>query len=129
MTRVERIAAFRRLLSERIRVLDGVTGTMIQSYNSSETDCCGTRFRAWPSDVKGSNDSLTLAHPRLICDVYPSHLTTGATDRDQVEEYARRKILPLVVAKRSRAPNSGYQRGRADDPAAIRQASAALVAA
>ncbi len=48
MTRAERVAAFRRLLRERILVLDGAMGTMIQAHHPQEADYRGTRFRDWP---------------------------------------------------------------------------------
>ncbi len=78
MTRAERVAAFRRLLGERILVLDGAMGTMIQSHNPSEADYRGARFRDWPSDLKGNNDLLTLTRPQLIRDMHARFLAAGA---------------------------------------------------
>ena len=47
-------------LQERILLIDGGMGTMIQSYQLKEADYRGERFAAWPSDLKGNNDLLVL---------------------------------------------------------------------
>ena len=78
MTRAERVAAFRRVLSERILVLDGAMGTMIQARHPDEADYRGTRFHDWPADLKGNNDLLTLTRPQLIREIHASFLAAGA---------------------------------------------------
>jgi len=78
MTRSERVTAFRRLLQERILVLDGAMGTMIQSLRPAEEDYRGERFRDWPSDLKGNNDLLTLTRPDLVRGIHARFLTAGA---------------------------------------------------
>ena len=50
-------------LQERILLIDGGMGTMIQSYGLKEADYRGERFAAWPSDLKGNNDLLVLTKP------------------------------------------------------------------
>ena len=50
-------------LKERILVLDGGMGTMIQGYRLSEQDFRGERFADWPCDLKGNNDLLVLSKP------------------------------------------------------------------
>jgi len=50
-------------LAQRIMILDGGMGTMIQSYKLSEQDFRGSRFADWPSDLKGNNDLLVLTKP------------------------------------------------------------------
>ncbi|MFM2138102.1 MAG: hypothetical protein RJA57_409, partial [Bacteroidota bacterium] len=50
-------------LQERILVIDGAMGTMIQRHRLSEEDYRGERFRDWPSDLKGNNDLLNLTQP------------------------------------------------------------------
>ena len=52
-----------RLLRERILVLDGAMGTMLQSYRLGEADFRGTRFADQPRDLKGCNDILVLTRP------------------------------------------------------------------
>ena len=78
MTRAERVSAFRRLLGERILVLDGGMGTMIQSHNPGEADYRGARFRDWSCDLKGNNDLLTLTRPELVRDIHARFLAAGA---------------------------------------------------
>jgi 5-methyltetrahydrofolate--homocysteine methyltransferase len=55
-----RLQALKQALKERILILDGGMGTMIQSYKLEEQDYRGKRFADWPSDVKGNNDLLVL---------------------------------------------------------------------
>lgn len=58
--RSTRLTALRNALQQRILILDGGMGTMIQSYKLEEADYRGERFADWPSDVKGNNDLLQL---------------------------------------------------------------------
>jgi 5-methyltetrahydrofolate--homocysteine methyltransferase len=78
MLRPERIREFQRLLGERILVLDGAMGTVIQSYRLGEADYRGERFRDWPSDLKGNNDLLTLTRPEVIGEIHRRYLESGA---------------------------------------------------
>ncbi|HEY1725808.1 MAG TPA: methionine synthase [Steroidobacteraceae bacterium] len=78
MTREQRIQAFRRLLTERILVLDGAMGTMIQGYAPDEAAYRGQRFHDWTCDVKGNNDLLTLTQPALIREIHAQYLQAGA---------------------------------------------------
>jgi 5-methyltetrahydrofolate--homocysteine methyltransferase len=78
MLRPERIREFRRLLGERILVLDGAMGTVIQSYGLGEADYRGERFRDWPRDLKGNNDLLTLTRPELIGEIHRRYFEAGA---------------------------------------------------
>ena len=65
-------------LKERILVLDGAMGTMIQSYRLGEADYRGERFADWPSDLKGNNDLLSLTQSRIIGDIHRAYLKAGA---------------------------------------------------
>ncbi len=78
MNRTERIAEFHRLLRERILVLDGAMGTMIQGFRLDEAGYRGDRFRDWPSDLKGNNDLLSLTQPALIESIHDKYLAAGA---------------------------------------------------
>src|SRR5258706_951132 len=62
----DRAALLQSLLAERILVLDGAMGTMIQRERLSEEQFRGDRFRGWGSDLRGNNDLLTLTQPALI---------------------------------------------------------------
>ena len=78
MSREQRIQDFKRLLTERILVLDGAMGTMIQAYAPDEAAYRGQRFHDWPSDLKGNNDLLTLTQPAMIREIHGKYLEAGA---------------------------------------------------
>src|ERR1700743_2548298 len=67
-----------RLLAERILVLDGAMGTMIQARKLEEPDFRGARFASHPRDLKGNNDLLTLTRPDVIRDIHRAYLEAGA---------------------------------------------------
>ena len=65
-------------LRERILIIDGAMGTMIQRHNLSESDYRGERFKDWPSDLKGNNDLLCLTQPDIIKGIHLEYLAAGA---------------------------------------------------
>ena len=67
-----------QLIRERILVLDGAMGTMIQQYNLSEADFRGERFKDIPGQLKGNNDLLCLTRPEIIEDIHRKYLVAGA---------------------------------------------------
>ena len=71
-------ADFVRLLSERIVILDGAMGTMIQRYKLAEEDFRGERFAGHGKDVKGNNELLSLVRPDIILDIHREYLKAGA---------------------------------------------------
>lgn len=73
-----RLNALQQALKERILILDGGMGTMIQSYKLQEEDYRGARFADWPSDVKGNNDLLLLSQPQVIAEIERAYLDAGA---------------------------------------------------
>jgi 5-methyltetrahydrofolate--homocysteine methyltransferase len=68
----------RQLLLERILVLDGAMGTMIQRHQLSEADYRGERFKDFPQDLKGNNDLLSLIRPDIIRLIHRQYLDAGA---------------------------------------------------
>src|SRR3546814_9843392 len=66
------------ILGQRIMVLDGAMGTMIQRYTLSETDFRGERFQDHAHDVKGNNDLLSLTRPDIIGEIHRAYLEAGA---------------------------------------------------
>ncbi len=66
------------LLRERILLLDGAMGTMIQRARLAEEDYRGARFRDWPRELRGNNDLLSLTQPRLVRDIHAQYLDAGA---------------------------------------------------
>ncbi len=69
---------FRQLNEQRILILDGAMGTMIQSYRLDEADYRGEEFKDWPSDLKGNNDLLVLTQPQIILEIHRQYLAAGA---------------------------------------------------
>ncbi|MCX8020903.1 MAG: homocysteine S-methyltransferase family protein [Chitinophagaceae bacterium] len=65
-------------LKERILILDGAMGTMIQKHKLKEEDYRGERFARWPREVKGNNDLLNLTQPALIRNIHLQYLEAGA---------------------------------------------------
>ena len=65
-------------LANRILVLDGAMGSMIQTYKLDEEEYRGERFADWPSDLKGNNDLLSLTQPKIIRDIHSAYLEAGA---------------------------------------------------
>lgn len=72
------MSAIRNLLSERILVLDGAMGTMIQRYKLTEEDYRGNRFKDWHTDVKGNNDLLSITRPDVIKAIHKEYLRAGS---------------------------------------------------
>ncbi len=73
-----RTEALHQQLAQRIMVLDGGMGTMIQSYKLEESDFRGARFADWQSDLKGNNDLLVLTRPDIISAIHDGYLAAGA---------------------------------------------------
>lgn len=68
----------RSLLEERIVIIDGAMGTMIQRYKLKEEDYRGERFWDWPYDLKGNNDLLSITQPRIVKEIHKEYLKAGA---------------------------------------------------
>jgi 5-methyltetrahydrofolate--homocysteine methyltransferase len=77
-TRTQRIAALHRDAADRILIIDGAMGTMIQAYKLDEAGYRGARFKDWVRDVKGNNDLLVLSQPDIIRQIHAKYLAAGA---------------------------------------------------
>jgi 5-methyltetrahydrofolate--homocysteine methyltransferase len=111
-----------KLLRERILILDGAMGTMIQSYNLNEDDFRGERFAHLPGQLKGNNDLLCLTRPDVISDIHRRYLEAGADIIEtnsfsstvvsmadyHVEEYVSE--INLAAARLARAAADEYSR-------------------
>ncbi len=73
-----RAARLPEILAQRIVVLDGAMGTMIQRYKLGEADYRGARFKDHPKDLKGDNDLLQLTRPEVIREIHEQYLAAGA---------------------------------------------------
>jgi len=71
-------AKLRKLLDDRILIIDGAMGTMIQRFRLEEKDYRGERFKDWHSDVKGNNDLLCLTQPQILKEIHQQYLQAGA---------------------------------------------------
>ena len=78
MTREQRIEALKTAAKERILILDGAMGTMIQRYKLDEAGYRGARFRDHSHDLKGNNDLLVLSQPKIISEIHNAYLEAGA---------------------------------------------------
>src|SRR5690606_6440786 len=78
LDRNARISQLKQSLKERILVLDGAMGTMIQGYKLSEADYRGKRFANFHKDVKGNNDLLAITKPEVIREIHVAYLEVGA---------------------------------------------------
>ncbi len=70
--------ALHQLIAQRIVIIDGAMGTMIQQYKLKEEDYRGNRFQNWSKDVKGNNDLLNLTRPSTIEEIHSKYLEAGA---------------------------------------------------
>jgi 5-methyltetrahydrofolate--homocysteine methyltransferase len=71
-------AVLEKAASERILIIDGAMGTMIQRHKLDEAGYRGERFKDWPRDIKGNNDLLVLTQPKIIQDIHEQYLAAGA---------------------------------------------------
>ncbi|MBT3309687.1 MAG: methionine synthase [Gammaproteobacteria bacterium] len=74
----DRTELLKTLMSQRILILDGAMGTMIQRHKLEEADYRGARFADWPTDLKGNNDLLALTQPQVIQGIHEQYLEAGA---------------------------------------------------
>ena len=88
------------ILAERIAILDGAMGTMIQRFKLGEAQYRGERFKDFERDVKGNNELLSLTRPDVIRDIHEAYLAAGAGP------------APCARAKRSAASSMRRRCGR-----------------
>ena len=67
-----------KALQERILVLDGAMGTMLQAYKFTEEDFRGERFKDYPTPLQGNNDLLSITQPKAIKEVHAKYFEAGA---------------------------------------------------
>ncbi len=115
MTREQRIAALKAAAKERILVIDGAMGTMIQRYKFDEETFRGPRFAKHPKPVKGNNDLLVLTQPDAITAIHKGYLDAGAdiicsntfnAQRISLADYGMQSLsyeMNLAAAKLARA--------------------------
>ena len=89
----------------KILVLDGAMGTMIQQYKLTEEDYRGERFKDYPSPLKGNNDLLSITKPEVISEIHEKYLEAGADiiegENKLVEIF--KQITPFIQTKELKA--------------------------
>ena len=122
------MSTIQELVRERILVLDGALGTMIQKYNLSEEDFRGARFVEKPGQMKGNNDLLCLTAPHVIQDIHRKYLEVGAdiietntfnAQRISMADYHVEECcseINLAAAKLARELADEYTRKNPDKP-------------
>lgn len=93
------------IIEQRILVLDGAMGTMIQRHKLGEKEYRGDRFKDWPSDLKGNNDLLSLTQPDIIKNIHRDYLAAGAdiietntfnSTRASMADYGMQDLVPEI---------------------------------
>jgi 5-methyltetrahydrofolate--homocysteine methyltransferase len=77
MSKTDSFTTLKSILEQRILILDGAMGTMIQRHELQEADYRGERFKDWPSDLKGNNDLLSITQPQIIKEIHTQYLEAG----------------------------------------------------
>ena len=73
MTNTTQKAGLEAATKDRILIIDGAMGTMIQRYKLSEEDYRGEQYKDWPSDLKGNNDLLSITRPEVIREIHEAY--------------------------------------------------------
>ncbi len=115
-------------LKERILIIDGAMGTMIQRHKLEEKDYRGERFKNWHTDVKGNNDLLSITQPQIIEDIHKQYLEAGA-DIIETNTFSSTSIaqadydmqslayeLNVASAKAARVAADEYTKANPDKP-------------
>ena len=115
-------------LKDRILIIDGAMGTMIQRYKLEEIDYRGERFKYWHTDVKGNNDLLSITQPQIIEEIHKQYLEAGA-DIIETNTFSSTSIaqadydmqslayeLNVASAKCARAAADEYSQKNPDKP-------------
>ena len=87
----------RQAVAERILLLDGAMGTMIQTYGLGETDFRGELFPDIPCQMMGNNDVLSLTRPDVILDIHRRYLQAGAEPTPSAASVSQ---WPTIIASR-----------------------------
>ena len=115
----------KQILSERILVMDGAMGTMIQQYGLQEEDYRGERFRDHPLSQKGNNDLLVLTQPEIICEIHGKYLAAGAdmvetdtfnANRISLADYGMEELVYEINVAAARLARRAVDRIMQEDP-------------
>lgn len=101
-------AALAKAAQERILILDGAMGTMIQRQNLTETNFRGERFKAWNQPLQGNNDLLVITEPQLIEDIHYQYFMAGA-DIAETNTFSATSVAQADYACESAVYDINYQ--------------------
>ncbi len=103
--------ALDQLLQDRILVLDGAMGTMIQRHSLTEADFRGSRFADWPSDLQGNNDLLSITRPDIIQEIHRQYFEAGS-DIVETNTFSSTTIAMADYGMESLAYELNYESAR-----------------
>ena len=109
----------REVAKDRIIILDGAMGTMIQQYGLEEEDFRGYRYRKTPGMMKGNNDMLVLTRPDVIEDIHRKYLEAGA-DLIVIHAEAETHLQRALAAIREQGCRAGVALNPSTDPAFLK---------
>ena len=113
------LATLKELLAQRILIIDGAMGTMIQRHKLEEADYRGERFADWASDLKGNNDLLVLTQPHIIQGIHEAYLEAGADiietnsfngTRVSMSDYHMEELVPEINREAARIAKEACQK-------------------
>jgi 5-methyltetrahydrofolate--homocysteine methyltransferase len=125
LDRSARLALLPGLLEQRILVLDGAYGTMIQGHRLTEADFRGERFRDWNRDLRGNNDLLCLTRPDVVQGIHAHYLEAGAdiietnsfnSTRVSMADYGMEALVPELNRAAARLARAEADRFEAAEP-------------
>ncbi len=121
----DRLRQLEEAISQRILMLDGAMGTVIQGYGLGESDYRGERFADWPSDLKGNNDLLVLTKPQVIAEIHERYLEAGAdiietntfnATRIAMADYGMKDLAPEINREAARLARAAAEAWSARTP-------------
>ena len=113
------LAILKQLLAQRILIIDGAMGTMIQRHQFEEADYRGERFEDWAHDLKGNNDLLVLTQPKVIQDIHEAYLAAGADiietnsfngTRVSMSDYHMEDLVPEINREAARLAKAACEK-------------------
>lgn len=113
------------LMQQRVLVLDGAMGTMIQRHKLEEEDYRGPRFKDYAHDLKGNNDLLSLSQPQIIFDIHRAYLAAGAdivetntfnSTRISMADYHMEDLVPEINEEAAKLARRAADEYTAKDP-------------
>ncbi|OTG72530.1 methionine synthase [Acinetobacter sp. ANC 4218] len=113
------LATLKELLAQRILIIDGAMGTMIQRHKLEEADYRGEHFADWASDLKGNNDLLVLTQPHIIQGIHEAYLEAGADiietnsfngTRVSMSDYHMEDLVPEINREAARIAKEACQK-------------------